>query len=341
MQTQSSAPRDGIIVAHGFGLKVYVDRGHLVVHDGVCDERQTRRYNRATSKLKRVVVIGHNGFVTLEALRWIRDIGAAFVQIDRDGQLVVTSAAAGNDLAPLRRSQAVAADGPAGVVITRYLLRAKIEGHTAVLRELRNAEASRADLEHALREVDDAEDISSLLGIEAQAAASYWRAWTSLPLPFGRQDTNGAPEHWRRFGQRASLLTSGPRLASNPANAILNYLYALLEAETTIACHRLGLDPGIGIFHADRRNRDSLALDIMEAARPVVDAYVLALLTQRTLARSDFVENRQGACRLAPRIAARLAETVVSWKHHVAPIAEQVAHTLATTPTVRSRSQRR
>ena len=46
--------------------------------------RRTERLNRATSGLKRLVVIGHTGFVTLEALRWIRDVGAAFVQIDRD-----------------------------------------------------------------------------------------------------------------------------------------------------------------------------------------------------------------------------------------------------------------
>jgi hypothetical protein len=48
MQAQVSVPRDGIVVAHGYGLKIYVERGHLVVHDGICDERQTCRYNRAT-----------------------------------------------------------------------------------------------------------------------------------------------------------------------------------------------------------------------------------------------------------------------------------------------------
>jgi len=79
----------------------------------------------------------------------------------------------------------------------------------------------------------------------------------------------------------------------------------------------------------DRRDRDSLSLDMMEAARPVVDAYVLALLTQRTLSKEDFVGDRQGGCRLTPRIAGRLAETTLTWRHHVAPIAEQAAHTLA------------
>jgi hypothetical protein len=95
---------------------------------------------------------------------------------------------------------------------------------------------------------------------------------------------------WRTFGQRRSLLTNGPRNATNPAGALLNLTYGLIEAETTLALHAVGLDPGIGIFHTDRRDRDSLTLDVMEAIRPVGDAYVLGLLTQRTLSARDFIE---------------------------------------------------
>ena len=137
------------------------------------------------------------------------------------------------------------------------------------------------------------------------------------------------PEHWRTFGQRASLITGGPRTATNPANATLNYLYALLEAETFLACHAVGLDPGLGIFHTDRRDRASLALDLMEACRPIVDAYVLALLTQRTISAQEFVETRDGACRITPRFAAELARTCEVWRLHIGAVVEQAAHTLA------------
>jgi hypothetical protein len=149
------------------------------------------------------------------------------------------------------------------------------------------------------------------------------------PARCAARDAAKLPEHWHTFGQRSSLLSKGPRLATNPAGAILNYLYSLLEAETTLACHAVGLDPGLGIFHVDQRDRASLALDLMEAVRPLVDSYVLALLTQRTLAASDFVETRQGACRLMPRLAGELAGTLSAWRHHIAPVVEQTAHTLA------------
>ncbi len=168
-----------------------------------------------------------------------------------------------------------------------------------------------------------------LLAAEAQAAATYWQAWSRLPIPFPAAEARKLPEHWTVFGQRASLITGGPRLATNPAGAILNYLYALLEAETILACHALGLDPELGIFHTDQRGRASLALDVMEAARPAVDAYVLALLTQRTLSPRECVETREGACRITPRLAGELADTCPAWGQHIAPVAEWVAHALA------------
>lgn len=42
MQTEGIAER-GMLVASGYGLKVYVERGHLVVHDGVGSRRRTLR----------------------------------------------------------------------------------------------------------------------------------------------------------------------------------------------------------------------------------------------------------------------------------------------------------
>jgi CRISPR-associated protein Cas1 len=198
-----------------------------------------------------------------------------------------------------------------------------------VLDELPGKDAAIEPIEAALAAMRGAADVPGLLAAEAQAAGAYWLAWASIPIPFTRRDARTLPEHWAAFGQRASLLTSGPRTATNPAGAILNYLYSLLEAETILACHAVGLDPGVGIFHTDRRDRASLALDLMEAARPAVDAYLLALLTQRTLSAREFLETREGACRIAPRFAAQLTDTCSVWRSHVAPVVEQTAHTLA------------
>jgi CRISPR-associated protein Cas1 len=108
-----------------------------------------------------------------------------------------------------------------------------------------------------------------------------------------------------------------------------------VSAGTTLACDALGLDPGLGLFHTDRRDRASLALDLMEAARPAVDAYLLALLTQRTLSARDFVETREGGCRITPQLARQLADTCEVWRSHIAPVVEWTGNTLAAHATSR------
>jgi len=328
MHPHVSAPRDGIAIVRGFGIKIRTSRGHLVVEDGICDERETRRFNRATSKLRRLVVIGQTGYVTFEATRWLRDVGAALIQLDNRGWLVGLSTPGGPDLAALRRQQALAPISPAGLELARWLLTAKVTGQQALLAELPGGHAAAETIAQALTDLEGASDLPSLLLAESLAAEAYWEAWRELPLPFPQRDRAGLPDHWLAFGLRRSLLNNGPRNATNPAGALINLIYALVEAEATLAIHAVGLDPGIGIFHTDRRDRDALTLDVMEAIRPVGDAYVLALLTQRTLSANDFVETRQGGCRLHPRIAYELVGTLPTWRTHIAPIAEHVAHAL-------------
>src|SRR5262249_33846822 len=119
-----------------------------------------------------------------------------------------------------------------------------------------------------------------------------------VPVNFSKADSLKIPEHRKSFGGRMSPLTNSPRLAVNPANAILNYLYAVLESESRLALAALGLDPGLGVLHSDLRSRDSLAADLMEPVRPEVDALLLRLLKTEQLRREWFFEQRDGNCRL-------------------------------------------
>jgi hypothetical protein len=106
---------------------------------------------------------------------------------------------------------------------------------------------------------------------------------------------------------------------------MLNYLYAILEAECRIALVSIGLDPGLGVMHADQRGRDSLALDLMEAMRPNVDRIVLGLLQSHAFTAKDFFETRQGVCRVLPPLTHQLAESAGEWTKLVAPHAEAIA----------------
>jgi len=174
------------------------------------------------------------------------------------------------------------------------------------------------------------------------AAAEYWALWHDLPIRFVTKDQQLVPKHWLRFGTRSSLVSGrGPRLASNPANALLNYLFAMVEAETVVACHAIGLDSQLGYFHADTPGRDSLAADVMEAIRPDVDQY-LDLIGSHTFARREFIETPRGVCRLSTALTHRLAETTTRWFSAVGPVVESVAKALlADTPTLLSQNNRR
>jgi CRISPR/Cas system-associated endonuclease Cas1 len=126
----------GIFVASGYGLRISVWRGRLRVEDGVGRQRRTVLLHRATSRLKRLVVIGHTGFVSLDAIRWLADINASFVQVDPDGRVLAAVHRLGTDRPRLRRAQARALDSELGLEIARQLVSEKVAGQRAALEAL-------------------------------------------------------------------------------------------------------------------------------------------------------------------------------------------------------------
>jgi CRISPR-associated endonuclease Cas1 len=318
----------GVCVADGYGVQVRVRNKQLVVSDGIGRYRRERNFPRALAGIKRLVVIGHEGAVTLEAFRWLSDLGIAFIHVDRDGRILTATATPGLDDPRLRRRQALAAGQPAGLAVSRYLLTAKLAGQGQVLARLGFPEASQREVGAASERAREAATLEEVLWAEASGAAAYWNAWSDVEIRFAKQDQKRVPEHWRTFGQRSSPITGSPRLAANPANAMLNYLYALLEAEARLACLACGLDPGFGFFHTDQRGRDSLTLDIMEAVRPDVDRYLLELLDERTFRLADFTETRKGVCRVLAPVSHRLAESTTTWASLLGPVVEGVVRLL-------------
>jgi CRISPR-associated endonuclease Cas1 len=319
--------RAGVFVASGYGIKIQVRHGRLVVEDGVGRDRRTSVFSRPTHEISRLVVIGSDGFISFDAVRWLHRLGVALIHIDRDGTILATSAPHGGD-ARLRRLQATI-DGGAKVELGRLLLQAKLDGQGQVLEGLLPESGLRESFRAAVFALAEAETIEELVWAERDAALAYWSAWARVRFAFSRRDEKLVPEHWLGVGKRGSLLSNSPRLAINPANAILNYLYAILEAETRLACLKLGLDPGLGVVHVDYQNRDSFALDLMEAGRPSVDAYVLELLQNRVFGRSDFAETPRGICRISLPLSHELAETAPLWAAAITPAAEAAAGLLA------------
>ena len=336
----SHAPRSGVITLFGYGIQVRVDRGHLFIDDGINSDRQSYRLARIGHGLKRLVVIGSDGMVSLAALRWLADQDAAFVMLDRDGSVLVTTGPVRSSDVRLRRAQSLAGQSDVALRIARELIDKKLAGQEQVARHKLQA-PENADAIHRYRsELAEADSIERVRSCESSGAIAYWSAWRSLPILFPKKDEQRVPDHWRVFGARMSPLTSSPRLAVNPPNAMLSYLYAVLQSESSLAATALGLDPGMGVLHLDTKARNSLACDLMEPIRPQVDSYVLDWITRDPLKREWFFEQRNGNCRLMSSLAIRLSETAPLWRRAVAPLAEWIARKFWTPSAKRGSSLR-
>jgi CRISPR-associated endonuclease Cas1 len=332
---QQPAPlrrRGEVCIVQGYAVRIAVEHGVLAVSDGAGRKRRERRYSRAEHGLARLVVIGSAGSISLEALRWLADLGIGFLHLDRDGRLLTHSAEQGVDNPRLRRAQALAVVAPSGLEVARHLLGEKLKGQRDVAQMLPGCPELDASLADAWSRLETATTLDELVHAERDAALAYWSGWRAVDVRFREADNRRVPSDWQRFGQRSSPFTGAPRLAVNPINALLNYLYAIVEAETRIACLAVGLDPGLGIVHADYRARDSLALDLMEPIRPQVDSYVLQLIQTRAFRASDFHETRKGSCRILAPLSHELAQTASDWAALIAPVVEATARLLADDP---------
>jgi CRISPR-associated endonuclease Cas1 len=331
--------KNGIVVVSGTGPAIRVDGNRLVIRDGPKDTRPlvlTRA--EASRKLRHVIVCGREGgFVTFPALTLLRDTGTAFSQIDWNGTVVIASGPRGPDQPALRRAQVLVCSGvrpEIAVAVTREILQLKLCGQAHVLKLIGAAEAGAA-IEALAIEIAREVDGARVLSLEAKAASIYWKCWESIPVRFARHDPQrldargrwrpGRPQSWLAFGQRASMLTGRPFRATTAGNALINFLYAILETEMTIALHGAGLDPGIGLFHRDVDRRASLALDAIEAVRPYVDAWLLAYLAASVFANRDFTELPDGEVRLTHPLNSHLAHSAAIWRLVCEPVATWLA----------------
>jgi len=108
------------------------------------------------------------------------------------------------------------------------------------------------------------------------------------------------------------MVSGRNRHATHPVNAMLNYVYAVLESHVRIATVSQGLDPMIGYLHSRRPGRVALVYDLMEPLRAQIDHLVLSFVRSQSFSPSDFVLGAQGTCRLHPQLARRVARLTLS-----------------------------
>ena len=165
----------GLVSLTGFGCRIWVEQGALRIQDGSGDERGDVSFHRATCGIRQLVIHGHSGTISLDAIRWLHDIGAALIQIDHDGSVVLANIARGADYPALRRAQVLASLDETSVAITRAMMHAKLSGQASVLRGLGYADVA-GRVAHLASDLDAANDSVSIRAVESVGASLYWQA---------------------------------------------------------------------------------------------------------------------------------------------------------------------
>lgn len=131
-----------------------------------------------------------------------------------------------------------------------------------------------------LKKISDEEDIDRLRGLEGESAKSYFEVFDSLILQ--------QREHFRMF-----MRSKRPPL--DRINAVLSFLYTICTNDIASALECVGLDPYIGVYHTLRPGRVSLACDIVEEFRAIIERMVISAINLSIINKDDFTQQIGGA----------------------------------------------
>lgn len=214
-----------------------------------------------------IIIEGHNGYVSLQALHWLSRNDIPVFVMNYDGAIISSILPPIPVKADLRAAQFEAAnDSKKKFSIAHTLVEAKFARSFQVLEWLDERYNIQPEIEAVKREakaLPRASTIVKLRSIEAHVARKYWAAFRKcLPEPLSFQ---GRITNTHNYN------------AADPVNLALNYGYGFLQCEVRMAINAVGLELGVGFLHegADYQTKQALVFDLMEPFRFLVDLAVI------------------------------------------------------------------
>lgn len=213
------------------------------------------------------------------------------------------------------RQASLFADPALALSLAKEIVAARIRHQRETLRR-RGASAAAESLERRLESVERAGDSSALNGCEGAAARDYFQALAELLDPaWGFDGRNRRPP-------------------LDPFNALLSLGYTLLHGYAETMLHADGLLPWLGFYHRAHGAHATLASDLMEPFRHLVERAALAVVQRRELRPADFFKRADGACLARPearrlylaRVLERLETPVTALHETEAPTPLQHLH---------------
>lgn len=111
-------------------------------------------------------------------------------------------------------------------------------------------------LESGIERVYEMKDTETIMGLEGSCAKAYFNIFDRLIL------------HQK---DDFYLISRTKRPPLDPVNAVLSFLYTIFTSSYTSALESVGLDSCYGFYHALRSGRSSLACDLIEETRCIIE----------------------------------------------------------------------
>ena len=313
------------LVIAGRGASLRIENGSLLVKNGLThfpQKREAHRFFRGAPDIpERIIMLDGSGSISFDVLSWLNEQDVSLVRIDWRGNVVCVASKTGYSANPYRvQWQRETRENPElRLAFSVEKITAKIENSITTLEKSvrRNAAWNRA-MEAAystLTKLDarQPETIMDLRILEANAAATYFRAWKGIPIKWRGTSKRHIPENWKEIGQRTTVFArAGNRNAHHPINAILNYAYTVLQSELQIQAVAEGYDPTIGIMHETGNGAPAFVFDLIEPHRATLDRRILEFVRETVFDPADFVIRSDGVCRLNPEMARSIGALTIA-----------------------------
>jgi CRISPR-associated protein Cas1 len=250
------------------GTQVRTDEGRIVVWNVDAEEDEPKvlaSYPKA--KLDTINVFGGVNFST-PFVAEANEHGIVLNYFTQNGKYRGSFVPEKNTIAEVRRAQyALSAD--AELDVARAMIRGKIRNQRTLLS--RKGVTGTDILKDLGIRIENTQTKDDLRGTEGEAAERY----------FNRLDET-LIDGWT-FEKRTK------RPPEDHINSLLSLTYVFMKNEVLSALRQYNLDPFLGVLHADRHGRPSLALDLQEEFRPIFcDALVTRLINRGTITHDDF-----------------------------------------------------
>lgn len=261
---------DSVVYVTTQGTQVRVDGGQIVVHDVDGEDGELGAF--PVEKLDTINVFGGVNFSTPFVAK-ANEHGVVLNYFTQNGKYRGSFVPERNTIAEVRRAQ-YALDDDTELAVAKAMIAAKIRNARTLLsrKGVRGTDVLR-DLGERVETVSTKDD---LRGVEGEAAERY----------FERLDET-LVEGW-------TFETRTKRPPEDHVNSLLSLTYVMMKNEVLSALRCYNLDPFLGVLHADRHGRPSLALDLQEEFRPLFcDAFVTRLVNRGTITHDQFRDDNK------------------------------------------------